>query len=64
MTTGWTATALALLGALAIAAVILHWHATRHLDRHFPLWVNYACIGGMLALFGAACFAIAFLLGD
>jgi hypothetical protein len=59
----WTAIALALVGVTAIGAVIVKWQATQHLEHPLPPWVNFACIGGMLALAGASCFAIAFLLG-
>jgi hypothetical protein len=62
-TAAWTAVALAAAGVAAISLVLVHWRATRELKRTFPPWANFALIGGWLALMGALCFAIAFMLG-
>jgi hypothetical protein len=63
MTTGEIAVALALIGVVAVGAVLVQWRATQHLDAAFPHWVSLALIGGMISLAGACCFAAAFLLG-
>jgi hypothetical protein len=59
---GWTAVALAAAGVAAISFVLLHWQATHEFKRPFPPWAYFAMIGGWLALMGAVCFAIAFML--
>lgn len=61
--TGWIAAALALIGCVQIALVIVYWRLTHELAWRFPHFVSLACIGGAITLFGALCFAIAFMLG-
>jgi hypothetical protein len=59
----WTAVALAAAGVAAISLVLVHWRVTHELKRPFSQWAHFALIGGWLALMGAVCFAIAFMLG-
>ena len=62
-TVAWTAVALAAAGVAAISLVLVHWRAMHEYKQPFPRWANFALIGGWLALMGAVCFAVAFMLG-
>jgi hypothetical protein len=64
MTIGQIAIALALIGGVQILAVVLYWQATREWATRMPHVYSLFAIGGCLSLFGAVCFAMAFLLGD
>jgi hypothetical protein len=62
-TAGWSAVALAAVGLAAILLVLVHRHVVHTQRQPFPTWAHLALIGGWLALMGALCFAIAFMLG-
>jgi hypothetical protein len=63
VSTGWVAAVLALFGVAQLLLVVIYWQATHELARRFPHFIALALIGSALAIFGALCFAIAFLLG-
>jgi hypothetical protein len=62
--TGTIAVALAVIGVAQLLLVAVYWHTTHDLARRFPHLMSLAIIGSAMSIFGALCFAIAFLLGD